>query len=122
MKVKANTTTAMVSTFEVCARFQPNCFSNGATNMLQAYNVPRARFIDMPPITRHQRLMDVPDWNDCAVLAMRLLSFELRIWHWNGPDLHNPALPPGPLAGQRQRQLHELPSQGYGPRTRMMRS
>jgi len=32
----------------------------------------------MPPITRHQRLMDVPDWNDCAVLAIEINL--LRAW------------------------------------------
>src|ERR1035441_2276022 len=56
-KVRANTTTAMVNAMEVCARFHPNCFSSGATNTLHAYRVPRARFIESPPTTRHQRLM-----------------------------------------------------------------
>ena len=56
-KVSANTTTAMVKTMEVSARFHPNCFSSGATKTLQAYRVPRARFINNPPTTRHQRLM-----------------------------------------------------------------
>ena len=35
-KVSAKTTTAMVKTIEVSARLQPNCFSGGATNTLQA--------------------------------------------------------------------------------------
>src|ERR1039457_2597122 len=56
-KVRANTTTAMVNAMEVCARFHPNCFSSGATNTLHAYRGPRARFIESPPTTRHQRLM-----------------------------------------------------------------
>src|ERR1035437_7594815 len=60
--VSANTTTAMVNTLEVSALFQPNSFSSGATNTLQAYSVPRARFMDIPPTTRHQRLMPgLPD-------------------------------------------------------------
>src|SRR6266849_6012389 len=57
IKESAKTTTAMVNTLEVSTRFQPNSFSNGATNTLQAYSVPRARFIDSPPTTRHQRLI-----------------------------------------------------------------
>src|ERR1035437_11148734 len=55
--VSANTTTAMVNTLEVSARFQPNSFSSGATNTLQAYSEPSARFMESPPTTRHQRLM-----------------------------------------------------------------
>src|ERR1017187_6136480 len=36
MNVRANTTTAMVNTIEVSARFHPNSFSSGATNTLHA--------------------------------------------------------------------------------------
>src|SRR5271157_3996421 len=47
----------MVNTIEVSARFHLNSFSNGATNTLQAYSEPSAKFMDTPPTTRHQRLM-----------------------------------------------------------------
>src|SRR6266852_8706022 len=56
MNERANTTTAMVNTLEVCARFHPNCFSSGATNTLHAYSDPSARFIESPPTTLHHRL------------------------------------------------------------------
>src|SRR5690242_20337987 len=49
----------MVKTIEVSARFQPNCCSSGATNTLHAYSAPSARFIESPPITRHQRFSPV---------------------------------------------------------------
>ncbi len=55
MNVSAKTTTAMMNTLEVSARFQWNSFSSGATNTLQAYSEPSARFMDTPPTTCHQR-------------------------------------------------------------------
>src|SRR5437762_8320683 len=54
-KLRANTITAIVNTIDVSARFHPNRASSGATKTLHAYSVPRARFIDNPPTTRHQR-------------------------------------------------------------------
>src|SRR5271166_5982117 len=60
INVRAKTTTAIPNTAEVCARFHPNSFSSGATNMLHAYSVPRAMFISSPPTTRHQRFSPVP--------------------------------------------------------------
>ena len=36
MNASANTTIAIVKVHEVCYRFQPNCFSSGATKTLQA--------------------------------------------------------------------------------------
>src|SRR5918994_1290266 len=53
----AKTTMAMVNTHEVCARVQPNSFSSGSTNTLQAYSEPRARFMHTPPITGSHRFI-----------------------------------------------------------------
>ena len=84
MKLSANTTTAMVNTIEVSARFHPNSFSNGATNTLHAYRVPSAMFIISPPKTRHQRFMPVLTASiDPAglvpAIAISYLPFEIEL-------------------------------------------
>src|SRR5262245_57325426 len=56
----AKQTIAIVNTHDVSARFQPNSFSSGRTNTLQAYNDPSARFIQMPPMTGSHRFMINP--------------------------------------------------------------
>ena len=76
MNVSAKTTTAMVNTIEVSARFHLNSFSNGATNTLQAYSEPSARFMETPPTTRHQRLIPrVPASDASLALAMLFLLY-----------------------------------------------
>src|SRR5467141_3782704 len=47
----------MVYTQEVWARVQPNSFSSGRTNTLQAYREPNARFIETPPTTGSHRFI-----------------------------------------------------------------
>src|SRR6266496_3552862 len=54
---RAKVVTATVNVVEVWERVQWNSFSSGATNTLQPYKVPRAMFMDSPPMTRHQRLI-----------------------------------------------------------------
>src|SRR5208282_1781112 len=79
MNVSAKTTTAMVNTIEVSARFHLNSFSNGATNTLQAYSEPSARFMDTPPTTRHQRLMlGEPDSTFALATVFLLYQNEMR--------------------------------------------
>src|SRR5438034_1039400 len=53
----AKDTTATVKTHDVCARVQPNSFSSGSTNTLQAYSDPSARFMDTPPTTGSHRFV-----------------------------------------------------------------
>ena len=102
----------MVNTIDVSARFQWNSFSSGATKTLHAYNDPKARFIDMPPTTRHQRLMDVPDWNDCAVLAMVTLLRALEFGTGTGRTSSSPPEgPPRPLH-RGARRTHQLTPPG----------
>src|SRR5260221_425522 len=48
MNVKAKQTTAIVKVCDVCVRVQPNSFSSGATNTLQAYSDPSARWAAPP--------------------------------------------------------------------------
>src|SRR5208283_3916821 len=79
MNVSAKTTTAIMNTLEVSARFQWNSFSNGATKTLQAYSEPSARFMDTPPTTRHQRLMPaVPDSTFALATVFLLYKNEMR--------------------------------------------
>jgi len=40
----------------------------------------------MPPTTRHQRLMDVPEESLCGTRHGHSPS-RFGIWHWNGPDI-----------------------------------
>ena len=70
--------TANVKTEEVCARFHPNSFSSGVTNMLHAYSVPSASVINTPPTNRHQRLIE-------AASPLRL----------TGSDMERPETSPG---------------------------
>ena len=49
MNEDANITTAIVNTADVCARFQPNSASSGATKTLHAYSVPSASVISSAP-------------------------------------------------------------------------
>src|SRR5579864_74464 len=72
-KLRANTTTAIVNTMEVSARFQPNCFSSGATKTLQAYRVPSAKFMETPPNTRHHRLIPYSGAWISVVVMVRFL-------------------------------------------------
>src|ERR1039458_7458844 len=62
MNVRANTTTAMVKVHvksgSLCMLNSRSLLSSG-TNKLQAYSVPKARFIERPPTTRHQRFNPV---------------------------------------------------------------
>src|SRR6059036_904256 len=57
MKASAKQTMAIVYTHDVSARVQPNSFSSGSTNTLQAYSDPSARFIDTPPATGSHRFV-----------------------------------------------------------------
>src|SRR5208282_5992789 len=70
MNVSANTTTAMMNTLEVSARFQWNSFSSGATNTLQAYSEPSARFMETPPTTCHQRFKWVDATSSLATVFL----------------------------------------------------
>src|SRR5208282_1479743 len=80
MNVSAKTTTAIMNTLEVSARFQWNSFSNGATKTLQAYSEPSARFMDTPPTTRHQRLIPRAPVSDATfALATVFLLYEYEV-------------------------------------------
>src|SRR5438309_9473096 len=63
MNVRAKHTTAIVKVCDVCVRVQPNSFSSGATNTLQAYSVPSARFMRTPRITGCQRFVMRADYS-----------------------------------------------------------
>src|SRR2546422_9959537 len=82
INVDANVTIAIVNTHEVCARFQPNSFSSGSTNTLQAYNDPSARFIDIPPMTTRQRFI-ICAFSKAAIISKTSES-ETELDH--GPD------------------------------------
>src|SRR5208283_2396093 len=62
MNVRANTTTAMVKVHVKSGSLyilNSGSLPSSGTNKLQAYSVPRARFIESPPTTRHQRFNPV---------------------------------------------------------------